>query len=119
MYIYIYIYIYYPYTNPFPFQEAVLKTELEGVVQQHNARFNAMLAEQMVEQDKLSAQLLTLNTEHLNAKNAAAAEARRALLSVCGRCSFGVLFSSCACVCVSLSGVLFSVGVCVCVCVTC
>ena len=27
---------------------------------------------------------------------------------------FGVLFLSCACVCVSLSGVLFSVGVCVC-----
>ena len=40
----------------------------------------------------------------------------RALLSACARCSFGVLFSSCACVCVSLSGVLFSVGVCVCVC---
>jgi len=34
--------------------------------------------------------------------------------SACGRCSFGVLFSSCVRVCVSLSGVLFSVGVCVC-----
>ena len=38
----------------------------------------------------------------------------RALLSVCGRCSFGGL-GCCSCrVCVSVSGVLFSVGVCVC-----
>ena len=35
----------------------------------------------------------------------------RALLSACGRCSFGVLFSSCACM--SVPGVLLSVGVCV------
>jgi len=37
---------------------------------------------------------------------------RASLLSACGRCSFGMLFLSCACV--SVSGVLFSVGVCVC-----
>jgi len=36
-----------------------------------------------------------------------------ALLSVCGRCSWGFGYCSCR-VCVSVSGVLFSVGVCVC-----
>ena len=35
--------------------------------------------------------------------------------SVYGRCSFGVLFSSCACVCVVVGGVVL----CRCVCVTC
>ena len=46
----------------------------------------------------------------------------RALLSVCGGCSFGGVgccscrVCVCVCVCVSVSGVLFSVGVCVCVC---
>jgi len=45
-----------------------------------------------------------------------AADPLRALLIVCGRCSwgFGVFFLSCVCVRVSVSGVLFSVGVCVC-----
>jgi len=39
----------------------------------------------------------------------------RALLSACGRCSFGVLFSSCACVCRCRGCCSLSV----CVCVTC
>jgi len=45
----------------------------------------------------------------------------RALLSVCGGCSFGGVGCYSCRVCVSVSGVLFSVGVCVCacVCVTC
>jgi len=38
----------------------------------------------------------------------------RALLSVCGRCSFGGLGCCSCCVCVSVSGVLFSVSLCVC-----
>ena len=41
----------------------------------------------------------------------------RALLSAFGRCSFGVVFSSCACVC-RCRGCCF-LSVCVCVCVTC
>ena len=40
----------------------------------------------------------------------------RALLSVCGRCSFFFFKGVVLVVCVSVPGVLFSVGVCVCVC---